>query len=44
MFPINAAVADILVSNLLKNAVRYNVKDGWIRVTLDKKQLATLAY
>lgn len=39
MLSINASVADILVSNLLKNAVRYNTEDGWIKVTLDKKQL-----
>lgn len=39
MLSINASVADILVSNLLKNAVRYNTADGWVNVTLDKKQL-----
>ena len=39
MLSINASVADILVSNLLKNAVRYNIADGWVNVTLDKKQL-----
>jgi len=37
--PINAAIADILVSNLLKNAIRYNLPDGWIKVKLDKEQL-----
>lgn len=37
--PMNAAIADILVSNLLKNAVRYNLKDGWVKVHLDKKRL-----
>lgn len=37
--PINAAIADILVSNLLKNAIRYNLPNGWIKVNLDKKQL-----
>ncbi|MEM6319657.1 MAG: HAMP domain-containing sensor histidine kinase [Bacteroidota bacterium] len=36
---INASVADILVSNLIKNAVRYNVPDGWVNIQLDKKQL-----
>ena len=36
---INDAVADILVSNLLKNAVRYNLPDGWINVNLNKKEL-----
>lgn len=39
MIKINAAMSDILVSNLLKNAVRYNVSDGWINVRLTKKQL-----
>jgi len=37
--PINTAIADILVSNLLKNAVRYNLPDGWINVLLDQQQL-----
>ncbi len=37
--PINTAIADILVSNLLKNAIRYNLPDGWIKVNLDKYQL-----
>ncbi|MEM1118871.1 MAG: HAMP domain-containing sensor histidine kinase [Bacteroidota bacterium] len=37
--PINASIADILVSNLLKNAVRYNVDNGWINVHLDHRQL-----
>lgn len=37
--PINAAIADILVSNLLKNAIRYNLPEGWIKVNLDKKRL-----
>lgn len=36
---INAAIADILVSNLLKNAIRYNLPDGWIKVALDKNKL-----
>lgn len=39
MLSINASVADILVSNLLKNAVRYNITNGWVNVILDKKQL-----
>jgi len=39
MLSINASVADILISNLLKNAVRYNTKDGWVNITLDEKQL-----
>ena len=36
---INAAIADIMISNLLKNAVRYNLTDGWIEVVLTKKEL-----
>lgn len=36
---INASIADILVSNLLKNAIRYNLPNGWIKVELTKKQL-----
>lgn len=36
---INAAIADILVSNLLKNAIRYNLPTGWIKVELNKTQL-----
>ena len=39
MLSINASVADILVSNLLKNAVRYNAEDGWVNVILNKTQL-----
>ena len=37
--PINASIADILVSNLIKNAIRYNLPDGWIKVNLNKQQL-----
>ena len=39
ILPINTAIADILVSNLLKNAIRYNLPDGWIKVELNKNQL-----
>ncbi len=39
LLSINASVADILVSNLLKNAVRYNSTDGWVNISLNKKQL-----
>lgn len=37
--PINAALADILVANLLKNAVRYNLPNGWIKIEVDKDKL-----
>ena len=37
--PINTSIADILVSNLLKNAIRYNLPNGWIKVNLDQQQL-----
>ena len=36
---IDPALADILVTNLLKNTIRHNVKGGWISVQLDHKQL-----
>lgn len=36
--PINASIADILISNLIKNAIRYNLPEGWVKVRLDKKQ------
>ena len=32
-------LADIMVSNLLKNAIQHNEKSGWINVTLDDNQL-----
>ena len=36
---INISIADILVSNLLKNAIRYNLPNGWVKLTLHKKEL-----
>lgn len=37
---IDSALAHILVSNLLKNAVRHNQEDGWIKVELDGQKLS----
>ena len=37
---IDPALADILLSNLLKNALRHNVKEGWIKVYLTKEKLS----
>ena len=37
--PIEPALAEILVGNLLKNAVRHNVDEGWIRLSLTQKAL-----
>ena len=36
----NPSLADILVGNLLKNAIRHNNKNGWIKVNLSKQQLS----
>ncbi|MBK7938899.1 MAG: hypothetical protein IPJ82_18310 [Lewinellaceae bacterium] len=36
---IDPSLAHILVGNLLKNAIRHNVGDGWIKVRLDVGQL-----
>ncbi len=36
----NPSLADILVGNLLKNAIRHNNKDGWIKVNLSDQQLS----
>ncbi len=36
---INASLSEILVNNLLKNAVRYNLPNGWISINLNKNQL-----
>jgi len=36
---IHSALADILVGNLLKNAVRHNIHAGWIDVILNKDAL-----
>lgn len=39
LLPINPALATILIGNLLKNAIRHNIEDGWIKVQLTEKQL-----
>lgn len=36
---IDPALADIMVTNLLKNTIRHNVEGGWISVNLDSEQL-----
>jgi signal transduction histidine kinase len=36
---INNAIADILISNLLKNAIRYNLPEGWIKINMNHQQL-----
>lgn len=36
---IEPALGEILVGNLLKNAVRHNISDGWIRVQLNQRRL-----
>lgn len=36
---IDPSLADILISNLLKNTIRHNLENGWIEVTLDAQQL-----
>jgi signal transduction histidine kinase len=36
----NETLAEILISNLLSNAVRYNVDGGFIRCTIDKESLS----
>lgn len=38
--PIEKSLADILVSNLIKNAIQHNQQDGWIKVSLDQQQLS----
>lgn len=35
----NPSLADILVGNLLKNAIRHNTDKGWIKVLLSEQQL-----
>lgn len=39
---LNAALADIMVSNLLKNAIQHNQTDGWIEINLSDQQLKVL--
>ena len=36
----NPVLAEILISNLLSNAVRYNIVDGFIRITTGKNNLS----
>ncbi|MEZ5044655.1 MAG: HAMP domain-containing sensor histidine kinase [Saprospiraceae bacterium] len=36
---IDSTLADILVTNLLKNALQHNVEDGWVKVRLDASKL-----
>ncbi|NJK84203.1 MAG: sensor histidine kinase [Saprospiraceae bacterium] len=35
----DSALADILVANLLKNAIQHNVDEGWIKISLTPHQL-----
>lgn len=37
---IDPALAHILIGNLLKNAIRHNVADGWVTVNLDATHLS----
>lgn len=37
--PIEPALAEILIGNLLKNAVRHNIDEGWIQLSLTQKAL-----
>ena len=36
---IDPTLADILVANLVKNAIRHNISGGWVEVKLDAKRL-----
>ncbi len=36
--PMNSYLTDVLVGNLINNAVRHNVHEGWINVELDDKE------
>ncbi len=36
---IDTGLAEILVTNLLKNAVKHNIQNGYISITLDKEKL-----
>ena len=40
LLPIDSALADILVANLLKNAVQHNIENGWIQIDLNENQLS----
>lgn len=37
---IHPSLADVLVGNLLKNAIRHNTDEGWIKVDLTNQQLS----
>ena len=37
---INPVLADIMVANLVKNAIRHNDENGWIKVELTPERLA----
>ncbi|MEM1321296.1 MAG: HAMP domain-containing sensor histidine kinase [Bacteroidota bacterium] len=37
--PINRNMADLLITNLLKNAIQHNIENGWIRVKFEAQQL-----
>lgn len=37
--PIDSALADILISNLIKNAIQHNDNGGWINIKLNEQQL-----
>lgn len=39
LLPINPSLATILIGNLLKNAIRHNIENGWIKVQLTDQQL-----
>ncbi len=39
---IDSSLADILVVNLLKNALQHNVESGWVKVKLDSTQLQVM--
>ncbi|GJM35705.1 MAG: two-component sensor histidine kinase [Saprospiraceae bacterium] len=36
---LDPSLGHILINNLLKNAIRHNVKDGWVKVSLDHQSL-----
>lgn len=40
MLPIENSLADILVSNLIKNAIQHNYPGGWIKLKLDQDRLS----
>lgn len=39
MLAVNPVLAEVLISNLLKNAIRYNVQKGWIELELNHHHL-----